>query len=74
MGRFVFSLFRCSQNRATVSRAVSRTIFRRCERGISTISIKGALQNLGDELGIVDHVIQRALDQFKDFAEGYGRV
>jgi hypothetical protein len=53
---------------------VSRTIFRRCERGISTISIKGALQNLGDELGIVDHVIQRALDQFKDFAEGYGRV
>jgi hypothetical protein len=34
---------------------------------------KGVLQNLGDELGIVDHVIQRALDQFKFFVEGYGR-
>jgi uncharacterized membrane protein len=34
---------------------------------------KGVLQNLGDELGIVDHVIQRALDQFKLFVEGYGR-
>jgi uncharacterized membrane protein len=33
---------------------------------------KGVLQNLGDELGVVDRVIDRALEQFKDFVEGYG--
>jgi hypothetical protein len=32
---------------------------------------KGVLQNLGDELGVVDRVIQRALDQFKLVLEGY---
>ena len=33
---------------------------------------KGVLQNLGDELGLMDRVIQRALEQFMDFVEGYG--
>jgi uncharacterized membrane protein len=32
---------------------------------------KGLLQNLGDELGVVDRVIQRALEQFKDFVEAH---
>ncbi len=32
---------------------------------------KGVIQNLGDELGVVSRVIQRALEQFKDFVEGY---
>ena len=32
---------------------------------------KGVLQNLGDELGVVNRVIGRALQQFKDFVEGY---
>jgi uncharacterized membrane protein len=31
----------------------------------------GVLQSLGDEIGVVDRVIQRALDQFKEFVEGY---
>jgi uncharacterized membrane protein len=31
---------------------------------------RGVLQNLGDELGVMSRVIQRALEQFKDFAEG----
>jgi uncharacterized membrane protein len=30
---------------------------------------KGVLQNLGDELGVVGRVIQRALEQFKEFVE-----
>ena len=30
---------------------------------------KGMLQNLGDELGVVSRVIQRALEQFKEVAE-----
>jgi uncharacterized membrane protein len=33
---------------------------------------KGVLQNLGDELGVVSRVIQRALEQFKEFVERYG--
>ena len=32
---------------------------------------RGVLQNLGDELGVVDRVIQRALEQFKEFVERY---
>jgi len=32
---------------------------------------KGIVQNLGDELGVVSRVIQRALEQFKEFVEGY---
>jgi len=32
---------------------------------------KGVLQNLGDELGVVDRVIQRALEQFKVWAENF---
>ncbi len=32
---------------------------------------KGVLQNLGDELGIVSRVVDRALDEFRDFVEGY---
>ncbi len=32
---------------------------------------EGVVQNLGDELGVVSRVIQRALEQFKDFVEGY---
>jgi uncharacterized membrane protein len=32
---------------------------------------KGVLQNFGDELGVVSRVIQRSLDQFKDFVETY---
>jgi uncharacterized membrane protein len=33
---------------------------------------RGLVQNLGDELGVVQRAIQRALEQFKDFAEaGY---
>lgn len=32
---------------------------------------KGVLQNLGDELGVVDRVINRALEQFKEYLEGY---
>lgn len=32
---------------------------------------KGILQNFGDELGVVSRVIQRSLEQFKDFVEGY---
>jgi uncharacterized membrane protein len=31
---------------------------------------RGVLQNLGDELGVMGRVIQRALEQFKDFVEG----
>ena len=30
---------------------------------------KGVLQNLGDELGVVSRVIDRALEQFKQFIE-----
>jgi uncharacterized membrane protein len=30
---------------------------------------RGVLQNLGDELGVVGRVIQRALEQFKEFVE-----
>jgi len=32
---------------------------------------KGVLQNLGDELGIVSRVIDRSLDQFKEFVEDH---
>jgi uncharacterized membrane protein len=32
---------------------------------------KGVLQNLGDELGVVSRVIQRALTQFKEFVEDH---
>ena len=32
---------------------------------------RGVIQNLGDELGVVSRVIQRALEQFKDFVEGH---
>ena len=45
------------------------------ERSLMTLHLdydpKGVMQNLGDELGIVSRVIQRALEQFKEFAEGY---
>lgn len=44
------------------------------ERTLMTLHLdyepKGVLQNFGDELGIVSRVIERALDQFKDFVEG----
>ena len=33
---------------------------------------KGIVQNLGDEFGVVNRVIDRALEQFKEFVEGYG--
>lgn len=33
---------------------------------------KGVLQNLGDELGVVDRVIQHSLDGFKTFVEDSG--
>ncbi len=33
---------------------------------------KGVLQNFGDELGVVSRVIQRSLEQFKDFVETHG--
>ena len=32
---------------------------------------KGVFQHLGDEMGVVNRVIQRALEQFKEFTEGY---
>jgi uncharacterized membrane protein len=35
--------------------------------------LRGALQNFGDELGVVSRVIQRALEQFKDFVEATAR-
>ena len=46
------------------------------ERTLMTLHLdyapKGVLQHLGDELGVVDRVIQRALEQFKDWAENSG--
>ena len=33
---------------------------------------RGVLQNLGDELGVVSRVIQRALEQFKEYVEVCG--
>jgi uncharacterized membrane protein len=45
------------------------------DRSLMTLHLdydpKGVLQNLGDELGVVSRVIERALEQFKEFAEGY---
>ena len=45
------------------------------QRSLMTLHLdydpQGVLQNLGDELGIVSRVIQRALEQFKEFTEGY---
>ena len=45
------------------------------ERTLMTLHLdyepKGVLQNLGDEFGVVNRVLQRALEQFKDFVEGY---
>ena len=46
------------------------------DRSLMTLHLdyepKGVLQNLGDELGVVDRVIRHALEQFKEFVEGYG--
>ena len=46
------------------------------DRSLMTLHLdyepKGVLQHIGDELGVVSRVIQRALGQFKDFVEGYG--
>jgi len=33
---------------------------------------KGVIQNLGDELGVVGRVVDRALEEFKNFVEAYG--
>lgn len=43
------------------------------ERSLMTLHLdyapRGVIQNLGDELGVVSRVIQRALEQFKDCVE-----
>ncbi|MGH0034154.1 MAG: SRPBCC family protein [Myxococcota bacterium] len=43
------------------------------DRSLMTLHLdydpRGVLENLGDELGIVSRVIQRALEQFKDHVE-----
>lgn len=45
------------------------------DRSLMTLHLdydpKGLVQNLGDELGVVSRLIYRALDEFKDFVEGY---
>jgi uncharacterized membrane protein len=45
------------------------------ERSLMTLHIdydpKGVIQNLGDEFGVVSRVIDKALDDFRDFVEGY---
>ncbi len=44
------------------------------ERTLMTLHLdyepRGVLQNLGDEFGVVSRVIERSLEQFKDFVEG----
>jgi hypothetical protein len=46
------------------------------ERSLMTLHLeyepKGVIQNLGDELGVVGRLIDRALDEFKEFIESCG--